>query len=126
MTRDALLAAAAGAAERAHAPYSGVRVGAAIEDVHGGLHLGANVECASHALSICAERAALARAVGDGATTFRAIAVVRADGVPITPCGACRQSLAEFGTGLEVVYRGPGGVVARPLAELIPDVFTLP
>jgi cytidine deaminase len=100
-------------------------VGAVIEDPDGARHPGANVEFASYGLALCAERAALARAVFAGGRTFARIAVARADGEPIAPCGACRQALADFGLDLAVVYLAPEGLVERRLADLLPAAFEL-
>jgi cytidine deaminase len=121
-----LVAAAREAAARAHAPYSGIRVGAVIEDGEGRRHAGVNVESASYGLTICAERAALARAVADGARGGLArIAIAREDGAPIVPCGACRQVLMEAAPDLVVVGAGEGGPAERPLRELLPEPFLL-
>jgi len=125
MTAGELLERAARVAARAHAPFSGIRVGAVVEDRAGGLHEGVNVESASYGLSLCAERAALARAVAEGQDRVARIAVARADGVPIVPCGACRQLLSELGDDALVVYEGPDGPVERPMRELLPDPFLL-
>jgi cytidine deaminase len=113
-------------AARAHAPYSGVHVGAVLVDADGREHTGVNVESASYGVTICAERAALARAVADGAGPLRRLAVARGDGRPISPCGACRQALAELGGELVVIYLTPDGPRERPLAELLPDPFLDP
>ena len=126
MTADELYAMARAVAGRAHAPYSGLRVGAALESASGAVHAGVNVENASYRLTTCAEQAALARAVADGDRAFARIAVARADGEPIVPCGACRQTLAELGPGIAVVMAEGGRVVERPLADLLPDPFELP
>jgi cytidine deaminase len=100
-------------------------VGAVLETPAGARYAGANVEFASYGLTQCAERAALVRAVVDGERAFTRIAVARADGEPITPCGACRQALAEFGTDLAVVFRTPAGLEARRLRALLPEAFVL-
>jgi cytidine deaminase len=121
-----LYAAARAAAEHAHAPYSGLRVGAALEAASGAVYPGVNVENASYRLATCAEQAALARAVTDGERAFMRIAVARADGAPIVPCGACRQTLAEFGAGIVVVMDEGAGIVQRPLSDLLPDPFAFP
>jgi cytidine deaminase len=125
MTAAELLERARAVAGRAHAPYSGIRVGAVAEDAGGGLHEGVNVESASYGLTLCAERAAMARAVAEGAGRVVRVAVARADGVPIAPCGACRQVIAELGSDAIVVHEGAGGPVERPLHELLPDPFAL-
>jgi cytidine deaminase len=126
LSPEELYAAARAAAMRAHAPYSGLHVGAALEAASGAVYPGVNVENASHRLTTCAEQAALARAVTDGERDFTRIAVARADGAPIVPCGACRQTLAELGAGLVVVMDAGAGIVSRPLDDLLPDPFTLP
>ena len=123
MTVEELYKAALAATARAHPPYSGLHVGAVLEAEDGTLIEGANVEFGSYGLTICAERAALAKAVNDGHRRFRRVGVARSDGLPISPCGMCRQSLADFGLEMLVVYRSPDGIVERPLHELLPDAF---
>jgi cytidine deaminase len=127
MSAAELVAAAERLAARAHAPYSGVRVGAVAEDARGVLHGGVNVESGSLGLTLCAERAALARAVADGAAPLVAVGVGRADGAPIVPCGACRQLLHELAPAARVAHRaGDGEVRERAVAELLPEPFSLP
>ncbi len=131
MSADELYAAALEATSRAYAPYSGLLVGAVLESAAGTLYPGANVEFASYGITICAERTALVAAVTAGEREFRRIGVaaVRGDdpeGIVISPCGACRQALAEFGTGLLVVYRAADGLRERPLDELLADAFLQP
>lgn len=123
MTADELYHAALEATARAHPPFSNLHVGAVLETTDGTLIAGANVEFGSYGLTICAERTALVKAVTDGHRTFRRIGVARADKLPISPCGMCRQSLADFGLDMLVVYRSPSGIVERPLRELLPDAF---
>src|ERR1700756_2574607 len=95
-SREQLLAAARFARERAYAPYSQFRVGAAVETEDGTIVTGCNVENASYGLSICAERTAIVSAVAQGYRVFRAVAVAGPEGVTTSPCGACRQFIAEF------------------------------
>lgn len=121
-----LLAAARAAQRRAYAPYSQFPVGAALLTVSGRIISGCNVENASYGLTLCAERVALARAVSDGHRKFRAIAIV-APGRHVTPCGACRQVLAEFGdvTVICADTRRRRPPVPYRLQELLPRAFKL-
>jgi len=121
---DALLEAARAAQRHAYAPYSDYRVGAALESADGRVFVGCNVENASYGLTICAERAALVSAVAAGVRQFRRIVVVSDSDPPASPCGACRQMLAEFGLALQVDAVGPGRAQRWTLAELLPDAFT--
>jgi cytidine deaminase len=100
---QALLAAAIGARAHAQAAYSNFKVGAALETVDGTIVTGCNIENATYGLTICAERVALFKALSEGHTTFRRIAIVADTEAPTPPCGACRQILWEFGGDLEVV-----------------------
>lgn len=124
MPEDRLLDAARAVQPRAHAPYSGFRVGAALEAMDGQVFVGCNVENASYGLTICAERSALVAAVAAGQRRFRRIVVVSDSDPPASPCGACRQMLAEFGLDLRVDAVGPGQAQRWTLAELLPDAFT--
>jgi cytidine deaminase len=99
--RDELIRAALEAQKRAYAPYSNFPVGAAIRTASGKIYQGVNVENVSYGLTICAERVAASAAVAAGDRDFTAIAIVSRGGV--TPCGACRQFLAEFNPTLRVV-----------------------
>lgn len=121
-----LLSAAAEALRHAVAPYSKFKVGAAILAADGEIITGANVESASYGLTCCAERVALFKALTEGAWRFRAIAVVaRADGGP-TPCGACRQLLAEYAPGAKVYIADIGKLRqfrVFTVAELLPEPF---
>ena len=99
---DRLIQAAREVRERAHAPYSGFKVGAAIEDEHGRVFTGCNVENASYGLSVCAETAAVLKAISEGAAKLKRIAVVADSSTLTPPCGACRQILWEFCGDLEL------------------------
>ena len=123
-THRKLIAAAKAAQRRAHAPYSKFRVGAALLTKSGKIYTGVNVENASYGLTICAERVAITKAVSEGHRQFRAIAVV-APSASLSPCGACRQVLAEFGD-LTVVCadsRNLKHVKIYVLADLLPHAF---
>ncbi len=108
---------------RAYAPYSGFRVGAALEANDGRVFCGCNVENASYGLSICAEVAAVTAAVTEGATRYRRLVVVTDSEPPASPCGSCRQVLAEFGLDLAITAVGPSGEISWRLGDLLPDAF---
>lgn len=112
---------------RSYSPYSRFRVGAALLGRSGTIYLGTNVENASFGLSICAERAAVCRAIADGEQAFEAIAICADGSEPTPPCGACRQVLLEFGGDLVVLMagnRGAAGPVNTSTAgELLPLAF---
>ena len=99
--RDELIQSALEAQKRAFCPYSNFPVGAALRTANGRIYQGVNVENASYGLTICAERVAASAAVANGEREFTAIAVVSRGGV--SPCGACRQFLAEFNPNLPIV-----------------------
>jgi cytidine deaminase len=123
---DALIARAREAALRAYAPYSRFRVGAALEDAHGVLYVGCNVENASYGLTVCAERNAIFSAVAAGAERpFRALAVSCLDATEggCSPCGACRQVIAEhLPRDAAIVVDGLGRFTP---ADLLPHGFTI-
>jgi cytidine deaminase len=120
---NALVAAARAAQARAHAPYSKYHVGAALEAEDGRVFVGCNVENASYGLTICAERVAAGSAVAAGATRFRRVVIVTDSDPPGSPCGACRQFLAEFGTDIDVEAVGPRATRRWRLSELLPATF---
>ena len=99
---DHLVAVAREARERAVAPFSNFKVGAALVAKGGRVYGGCNVENASYGLTVCAERVALLKALSEGERVFEMIAVVADTADPTPPCGACRQILWEFGGDLEV------------------------
>jgi cytidine deaminase len=118
-TASELLQAARRAREGAYAPYSKFAVGAALLSKSGDVITGANVENASYPVGMCAERTALFAAVAQGHRGFDAIAIAGREGVPLAPCGACRQALSEFGD-LRVIRDGCDEVNLR---DLLPDAF---
>lgn len=118
-----LLEVAANARKMAHAPYSRYKVGAALLAGSGNVYAGCNVENASYGLSICAERTAYVKAVSDGEREFLAIAVVSDNGG--SPCGACRQFMAEFGLDSIVILSDKkGNYSITTVSQLLPDAFT--
>jgi cytidine deaminase len=123
---EALLAAARTAREHAYAPYSAVSVGAALLCEDGTIVTACNVENASYGLSLCAERAAVAAAVGSGKRRFATLAIVGPEPGTTPPCGACRQVLHEFAPALRVLYNDGDGYEVTTLAELLPAAFELP
>ena len=124
-----LRAAATAAAERAYAPYSGLRVGAAGLAADGHVVTGCNVENASYRLTVCAEQNAIAAAVAlhGPKIRIRAIAVANLNGTASQPCGACRQTIHEFSTPDTVVFfPGEKGAIAQAtIAELLPAAFLM-
>ena len=127
--KQRLVRAAARARERAVAPYSKFKVGAALLTKGGEIISGANVESASYGLTCCAERVALFNALTSGRKNFVAMAVVaRAPGGPM-PCGACRQLLAEYAPGARVLVadsRALNKIREFPVRELLPLAFVIP
>lgn len=121
----ALVQRARGVRERAYAPYSGFRVGAVAVTVDGDVFEGVNVENAAYGLSRCAEQSALQAMATAGVRAEVAVVAVAGDGdAPVTPCGACRQVIYEFGPRATVLASGErGDVLARPITELLPDAF---
>jgi cytidine deaminase len=123
---DELTRAALEVQQRAHAPYSRYFVGAALVVASGRIFAGCNVENASYGLSICAERSAIVQMVAAGERDPTALVVVTRGPVLGTPCGACRQTLAEFARELPIrLVVADGAVPGRDtsLAALLPDAF---
>ena len=109
------------AARQAYAPYSKFSVGAVLVAADGRTFAGCNVENISYGLTICAERSAVAAAVAAGCREFSRIIIVADTEVPVSPCGACRQVLAEFNPDLEVVLANFRGLSETfRLSELLP------
>ena len=132
MTTDMLVQQAIAAMERAYAPYSGYKVGAALLCKDGTVYQGCNIENASYTPTICAERTAFSKAVSEGQREFSAIAICGGkDGVIsglFPPCGVCRQVMREFCDPDFQVYMissQAGDFETRTLAQLLPDSFSL-
>jgi cytidine deaminase len=120
-----LLDRAREAADAAYAPYSEYAVGAALRTADGTVYTGCNVENANYSNSLHAEEVALGSAIRDGHREFDRIAVSSAARDGVTPCGMCRQSLAEFcDDSFVVVCEGEDGPVESTLGELLPDAIS--
>jgi cytidine deaminase len=121
--RQQLIDAAIQARKWAYAPYSNYAVGAALLTDSGKVYEGVNIENAAYPTTICAERVAVFKAVSEGERRFLAIAVVTSNGG--TPCGSCRQVLAEFGVDTVVVIADADGhiIQEQTVADLLPGAF---
>ena len=121
--RQALINLANEARQRAYAPYSNYPVGAALRTKTGRLYTGVNIENAAYPHTMCAERVAIFKAVSEGETEFEVIAVVTNNGG--SPCGGCRQVMAEFGLDTIVLIADGNGKLQKELsvAELLPEAF---
>ena len=130
MTKQELIRAAFAAREKAYAPYSRFKVGAALEAKDGRVFTGCNIESATYTPTCCAERTALVKAVSEGVTRFTDIAVVGSRRGEVnkqitSPCGVCRQALFEFG-GPElnvIMAKTPDDFIERSMDELLPFGF---
>lgn len=126
MDKEKLLESSIAARNKAYVPYSKFPVGAALLTVDGEIILGCNIENASFGLTNCAERTAIFKAVSEGKKNFAAIAVSGDTEGPISPCGACRQVLAEFCDADMPVFLTnlKGNVTETTVSELLPGAFT--
>ncbi len=120
-----LFEAATAVRGNAYAPYSGFRVGAAIRSASGAVYAGCNVENAAYPEGTCAEAGAIAAMVAAGETRIAEVLVLADSPEPVTPCGGCRQKLAEFADGtVTVTMAGPDGPrVTMTVAQLLPGAF---
>ena len=124
MTEKELIAKATEARKRAYAPYSKFLVGAALLTYRGKVYTGVNVENASYGLTVCAERVAVFKAVSQGESKFKKIAIVTDTDKPKSLCGACLQVLSEFAEDLEIVCATLRGRKKRyKLRQLLPQAF---
>lgn len=119
-----LIELASEARRRAYAPYSNYLVGAALRTKSGRIFTGVNIENAAYPTTICAERVAIFSAVAQGEREFEALAVVTSNGG--SPCGSCRQVMAEFGLDMVVLIADAGGKLIQQtsVSELLPGAFT--
>ena len=122
---SSLRKAAVAVRENAHAPYSNFKVGAAIRAGSGTIYVGCNVENVAYPEGTCAEAGAIAAMVAAGETKLSEAYVVAGSDMPVTPCGGCRQKLAEFGAGdVAVTMATTGGIEQQTtLADLVPGAF---
>ena len=114
------------ARENAYVPYSKFPVGAALLGEDGTVYHGCNIENSAYSMSNCAERTAFFKAVSEGVHTFKALAVIADTEGPVSPCGACRQVIAEFCDGAMPVYLTnlKGDILETTVAELLPGAFS--
>ena len=128
MSIDALFEAARAAQARAYAPYSGFKVGAAVQGGSGAVYAGCNVENASYPVGTCAEQAAIAAMVAAGERRIAAILVLGDGRTLVTPCGACRQRIREFASPDAPIHvAGPDGLRSSfTLDDLLPCAFGPP
>ncbi|HWR42664.1 cytidine deaminase [Sporomusa sp.] len=120
---EELVNAAVKAREQAYVPYSKFKVGAAVQGKSGRIYTGCNIENASYGLSNCAERTAVFKAVSEGEVGLTAIAVVADTPEPVSPCGACRQVMAEFNIDQIILVNLKGQQKTFTMAELLPFSF---
>ncbi|QTD41665.1 cytidine deaminase [Sporosarcina sp. Te-1] len=126
MDKEQLIAESKIARDKAYVPYSGFPVGAALLAEDGTVYHGCNIENSAYSMTNCAERTAFFKAVSEGVKTFRALAVVGDTEGPVSPCGACRQVIAEFCSPDMPVYLTNlnGDVLEMTVAELLPGAFS--
>jgi len=121
-----LMECAIEARKQAYVPYSNYKVGAAVLDQSGRVFTGCNIENAAYSPTNCAERTAIFKAISEGSLRFAALAIVADSPHAVTPCGVCRQVMAEFFQPDTPVYLGnlQGEIVATTFQELLPGAFT--
>jgi len=121
---DTLINAAKDARERAYAPYSQFRVGAALLSASGRIYTGCNIENASYGASVCAERVAIFKAISEGEKSFSTIAVISDDKDYVFPCGICRQVIWEFNCDADIMVCTASGCWQHySIKELLPHAF---
>jgi len=118
--------AASDVREKAYAPYSNFQVGAAVRGASGTIYAGCNVENVAYPEGTCAEAGAIAAMIASGETELIEVYVIAGSPMPVTPCGGCRQKLAEFGASEVIVTMATTGGVEKhaTLGELLPGAFT--
>lgn len=124
MTEPELINAAKAAREKAFAPHSNFRVGAALETESGEIYGGCNIESAAYGLTMCAERVAIFKAVFEGVSKFARIAIVADTDELTPPCGSCRQLIWEFCGDIPVIMADlQGNIETLKMSELLPKAF---
>jgi cytidine deaminase len=125
MDKNSLIQEAIEARKQAYTPYSKFQVGAAVLTESGHVYRGCNIENASYGLTNCAERTAIFKAISEGEPKVEAIAIVADTDGPVSPCGACRQVIAEFSDNNTKVYLSnlKGDLLETSIAELLPGFF---
>ena len=114
------------AMEKAYAPYSNYKVGAAVLTKEGKVFTGCNVENSSYGATICGERTAITKAISEGYRDIVAVAISGSDGKFASPCGICRQVIFEFGDKIEVILGNSDGEIKKyTIEELLPEGFRL-
>jgi cytidine deaminase len=126
MDKEKLIIESKTAREKAYVPYSKFPVGAALLGENGIIYHGCNIENSAFSMTNCAERTAFFKAISEGVHSFKALAVTGDTDGPISPCGACRQVIAEFCDGGMPVYLTnlKGDVMETTVAELLPGAFS--
>ncbi|WP_461505207.1 cytidine deaminase [Pseudothermotoga elfii] len=122
LNNDELIELAIDAMKRAYVPYSNFRVGAVVVSKSGKIFTGCNVENASYGLSICAERVAIFSAIASG-EEIEKLVVVADTPQPVSPCGACRQVMSEFGDFEVVLANTNGDIITTKVSDLLPHAF---
>ncbi len=122
---EELIELAIEAMKNAYVPYSGFRVGAVVLTKSGELFTGCNVENSSYGLTICAERVAIFKAVAAGEREIEKLVVVADTPEPVSPCGACRQVMSEFGDFQVILANLRGSFTVTKVSELLPHAFKL-
>jgi len=125
MDFEGLLSAARDVRRHAFAPYSSFKVGAAVMGASGRIYVGCNVENATYGATICAEREAICSMVASGESRLLAVAVYTEAEPAATPCGICRQVIAEFAEDAPVVVANASGQTVYSIARLLPERFAL-
>ncbi|AEX85608.1 cytidine deaminase [Marinitoga sp. 1135] len=121
---DLLYQKAKDAMQNSYSPYSNFKVGAALLTKDGKIYTGTNIENASYGLSMCAERTAIFKAVSEGEKNFEALVVIGETDEPISPCGACRQVIAEFGVENIILTNLKKDLKIMTVEELLPYGFS--